>query len=607
MTETSATSVIGFDLDVSGGESHEQLRQYALEELGLIDTDESEDFDRITRMAGRLFDAPIAAVSLTDRSRQWFKSHVGTAGREIPRCGAPCAEVTRSQKVLNIPNLLEDERFADCLLARTGIRFYAGTPLTTRNGYTLGAMCVLDTKPREISAEEIRSLEDFAAMVMVQIEFQREAGRIDASSGLPNRHQLYDDMEDQKRRTPGASRVLLLVELADLRHVNDAVSVVGASYLDALIKSSAAAVREALGGNRLLYQVGFASIALLIDEQQMPLAEVARTLIARLKVPMLTNGIPVVLSTVLGASPFELGAVTPQNALRTAISAARQARQLETEFEVYSMESDAVHRRRFHIISQVRGSLEREDHLSLVYQPRLDLRTGVCRGAEALLRWNHPELGRVSPGEFIPLVEQTALARPVTQWVLSRAFQQIQTWRAKGLRVKLSINVSARNLEDDDFADLLAKALLWHDIQPDEIELEFTESAMIRFQSRVLAQLEVIRKMGVELAIDDFGTGYSSFAYLRQLPAQTVKLDQSFMLTLVSNAKDQAMVRSMIAMAQDMGYRVVGEGVETQEVLDLLQSYGCDEAQGYWIAKPLTAEGFEEFLRQQVVLQELAA
>lgn len=180
-----------------------------------------------------------------------------------------------------------------------------------------------------------------------------------------------------------------------------------------------------------------------------------------------------------------------------------------------------------------------------------------------------------------------------------RADQRLQR---TGLDLRLSINVSTRNLEEEDFATLLAQTLCEHGIQPSQIELEFTESALIRFHTRVLAQLRMIREMGIDLAIDDFGTGYSSFSYLRQLPATIVKLDQSFMRTLAHSVRDQSMVRSMIAMAQDIGYRVVGEGVETQEVLDFLKKNGCDEIQGYFIARPLSPAGLTDFMARQSAL-----
>ena len=597
-----ASDVDTVDVDCDTHEAFEQLRQYALEELGLLDTPESESFDRITRMAVRLFGTSISAVSLTDRSRQWFKSHVGTTGREIPRNAAPCAEVTRSQSFLNVPDLLCDERFATCPLAEAGIRFYAGAPLTTRSGYTLGAMCILDSQPRTITPDQVSSLEDFAAMVMAQIELQHETGRIDATSGLPNRHQLYDDLADQTRKTPAAQRVLLLIEIVDLRHVNDAVSVLGASYLDALTKAAAVAIRSAFGQRTPLYQVGFASVALLLDETKGDVNTVMDALSVHLRAPSSANGIPVVINPVFGVSPLRLDEVSPQDALRTAVSAARQARQSQIDYAVYSVDNDEALRRRFHLLTYLGESLEHEQGLALVYQPRLDLQTGLCSGAEALLRWVHPVLGNVSPGEFIPLVEQTAFARPMTQWVLTTACRQIKKWQQEGLSIKLSVNVSARNLEEADFADLLAETIARFGIRPQEIELEFTESALIRFKTRVLAQLAAIRGMGVDLAIDDFGTGYSSFAYLREIPATTLKLDQSFMHSLATDKRDQSMVKSMIAMAKDMGYKVVAEGVETKEAFDLLRAYGCDEIQGYLISRPLPLQAFEQFVLNAMAL-----
>ena len=571
----------------------EEFRLQALEDLKLLDTPESESFDRITRMACELFQMPIAAVSLTDRNRQWFKSAQGVDHRQIPRDSAPCAEVTRSRSVLHVPNLLDDPQFADSFLAKSGIRFYAGAPLATREGRVLGAMCVLSDEPRKLSSQQLHSLEDLAAMVMSQIELQHEFGRIDPASGLPNRHQLEEDILDQHRRSPDASRVLLLIELADLRHVTDAVRVLGTSYLEDLIRSSAGNIKSVLEKEAVLYHVGFSSFAVLLDDAKEPWHLVIDTIAERLRIPTLASGNPVTITAAFGVFPFRLGQCNSHDAVRGATSAVQQAREQNIDYAVYSAANDATHQRRFTLLRHVRESIEAGTDLHLVYQPKLDLRTGTYVEAEALLRWSHPVLGNVPPGEFIPLVEQTTLARPLTQWVLAEALRQVRVWHDKGLPTRISVNVSARNLEEPDFADHVAQAVRSFGLDPSDLELEFTESALIRHEKRVLEQLFKLRGLGIDLAIDDFGTGYSSFSYLRKLPACCIKLDRSFVSTLTGDAKARTLVPAMISMIHDLGCHVVAEGVETADILERLREYDCDKVQGYLIARPLDVLSYE--------------
>lgn len=579
---------------------YEQARLHALHDLDLLDTPESESFDRITRMASQLFHAPISAVSLTDQHRQWFKSHVGTQGREIPREGTPCAEVTRSRDLLVIPDMLTNPQFRDCLLAQSGIRFYAGAPLTTRDGYVIGAMCVLDQKPRTISPEEIASLQDFAAMVMAQVELQHDFGRTDPLSGLPNRNQFTEDLEDLEHSDPSASHVAVLIDLVESRHFNQIVNVLGTNCIDDLVKASSRAIKDVLGRKAKLYHIGITSFVLLLKEREGERwQDIVSHLSTRFKTPLLYNGIPVTVNAVFGISPFRLRDSGPHEVLRTVLSAAHEAREAELECSVYNPANDESNRRSFTLLTEIPEALEQPNQFELFYQPRVDVRTGVCVGAEALLRWNNPCLGNVSPGEFIPLVEQTALARPVTQWVIATALDQVARWRRADIDICVSINISARNLVEDDFAQTLASALKKYAVPPRFIELEFTESALIRNRTRVLAQLKEIRSMGIELAIDDFGTGYSTFSYLHKLPATTVKIDQSFIRTLAGNTRDEALVRAIISMSHDMGYRVVVEGVETAEVYSFLAECACDEIQGYFISRALPVSAFETWLQQR--------
>ncbi|MDF2798933.1 MAG: hypothetical protein K0R85_1677 [Devosia sp.] len=565
----------------------ERLR--ALMDLGLLNTAPSESFDRITRMASQIFDAPIAAVSLTDKDRQWFKSRVG-CGTEIPRDRAPCAEVTRLGDVLVVSDLSQDPRFAGNILDQGGVRFYAGAPLITRDGFTLGAMCVLDTKPRTITPEQAKILSDLAAMVMAQVELQHALGRIDPASGLPNRNQFAEDLEDLARDHGGQERVAMLIDLAEPIQLNQSMRILGPTYLDTMIKTAASAIKERLEDGVTLYQVGVTQFAAVLSGHE-PQAlfkrieaffeEVAEQGPARDR----ASGAPVI-----GLMPFQLGEVSPAQVLRAALGAAHDARDAQKSVGLFSVALDDAHRRRFALLDGLHDALLATDQLSLHYQPRIDLRTGRCDGAEALLRWHHPALGNVTPGEFIPLAEATELARPLTQWVIEAALRQIASWRQAGIALNISVNVSPANLEEADFAESLAEALARHDVPASALEIEFTESGLIRHQARILANLAAIRALGIACAIDDFGTGYSSFSYLKDIPAEIIKIDQSFIRMLVPGGPDRALVRGMITMAQELGLRVVAEGVETQRAYDFLQSAGCDEAQGYLISRPLPPE-----------------
>lgn len=576
---------------------NEEARLNALRNLGLLDTPPSESFDRITRLASRLIGAPVSTISLTDRDRQWFKSKVGVDLAEIPREKAPCSYAIHADQLFVVPDMLEDERFASSPLAQAGIRFYAGAPLITRSGYGLGTLCVVDVKPRTVDEDERRVLRDLAGMVMTQIEVQNTIGRIDPTSGHPNEHQLFEDLEDLARHHPGEPCVGLLIELVPLRQVSHGMRVLGAGYVEELVRSSTQTIRQALGGRTRLYHVGTTRcLALLEGADCDGWREVARDFDARLREPILCAGIPVTPDPAIGSYEFVVGDARPRDVLRRLFNAADDAREAGRGCASYDEIRDRAHARSFRLLSDLRHALARPDELALVYQPRVDLLSGRCVGAETLLRWQHPTLGNVPPGEFIPIAEETALVRPITDWVLEAAIQQIARWRRSQPVPRISINASALNLDEADFADRLMRMLERHRLTADAIELEFTESALARDGTRVLEQLDELRRNGVEIAIDDFGTGYSSLSYLQRLPASVVKIDRSFVQPLATSLRDQRLVRAMIGMSHDLGYRVVAEGIETQDTLELLASWRCDEAQGYHISRPLPPSCLEAWL-----------
>jgi EAL domain-containing protein (putative c-di-GMP-specific phosphodiesterase class I) len=571
--------------------SDEDARLDALHKLNLLDTSPSESFDRITRMASQIFNLPISAVSLTDRDRQWFKSRVGVDHMSISRHKAPCARVAERAETVLIPDLLADDCYKSSPLADQGIRFYAGAPLVTREGFGLGALCVLGTEPRTATEAEMAALHDLAQMVMAQIELQHAFGRIDPLSGLPNRTQFIDDLDDLGRDSPGQRRLAVLVDLARAELLNTGVRVMGSNYVDDMVQAAARSLRALLGPGRTAYHVAatqFAFIALPDMDEDV----YALRLPAILDQLRATSSARFVTSATIGIAPFITHQTPSRDVLRMAHNAALDARSSDAAISIYSSKEDGAHRRRFGLLGDFDAALGQPSQLRLVFQPRIDLATRTCVGAEALLRWSHPALGDVSPGEFIPIVEQTSLARATTAWVLDAGLERLGAWCAAGYGIQLSINISAANLNESDFAACVQLYLLKHRVPAAMLELEVTESAVMYNFGQGVAQLAALEAAGVHVAIDDFGTGYSSLAYLQQLPAQVLKVDQSFVRDLPKGPREQTLVRSMISLSHDLGYRVVAEGIETAEAANMLAMMGCDEGQGYFFARPMEAADF---------------
>ncbi|RYF11678.1 MAG: GGDEF and EAL domain-containing protein, partial [Oxalobacteraceae bacterium] len=560
--------------------SAEDARLDALHKLNLLDTSPSESFDRITRMASQIFGLPISAVSLTDSDRQWFKSRIGVDHVSIPRDGAPCAQVAETAATVLIPDLLADDCYRSSLLAGQGVRFYAGAPLVTREGFGLGALCVLGVEPRTASTAEMAALNDLAQMVMSQIELQHAFGRIDPLSGLPNRTQFFDDLDDLGRDDPGQRRLAVLVDLARAEQLATGARVMGSSYVDDMVQEATRTLRAILGRTDTAYHVATTQFAFLApadvheDSYEARLGSMLEQLCA-------TSNVRFVMSAAIGVAPFVTGSTPSRDVLRTAHNAALDARASQAAVSLYSSSNDGAHRRRFGLLNDFGTALNGPEQLRLVFQPRIDLATSICIGAEALLRWSHPELGEISPGEFIPIVEQTTLARLTTAWVLDAGLEQLAGWCRASLGIHLSINVSAANLDEIDFAQQVQLYLLKHRIPAAMLELEVTETAVMDKSGPAIGQLQALEEAGVRLAIDDFGTGYSSLAYLQQLPAQVVKIDQAFVRDLTRGEREQTLVRSMISLSHDLGFRVVAEGIETAEAADILKEMGCDEGQGY--------------------------
>ena len=300
----------------------------------------------------------------------------------------------------------------------------------------------------------------------------------------------------------------------------------------------------------------------------------------------------------IGVSVYPDDGLDAETLIKNADTAMYQAKEngrQSCQFFKSAMNVRAVERQS--IEEGLRRALERNE-FALHYQPKVDLNTGAITGAEALIRWTHPTRGQVPPLQFIPVAEDCGLILPIGRWALREACRQAQAWREEGLpATTLAVNVSAMELRDENFLDGVFAILSETGIDPKALELEVTESVLMKHAASAASIFQILREKGVQVAIDDFGTGYSSLGYLRKFPLDALKIDQSFVNQISASGEDTAIVTAVIGMAQSLNLRVIAEGVETVEQLTFLCAHKCDEAQGYYFSRPVPAQQFATLLR----------
>lgn len=571
----------------------EPERLQALQQLGILNTNTSEYFDGITRLAMEMYGVAGSYISLLDSDRQWLKSTVGFCPPNTQRDQTFCTYTIQQASVLVVEDTLLDERFVNnsMVTGPQAVRFYAGAPLITHDGYAIGALCLIDTRPRSLTAAEKDRLTTLAGMVMAHITLGRAVGHVDAVSGMPNKYQLFEDLTAQARDHAGQRRVLADIDMPDAAKAFEIIRVLGVAVYDDLVREVGARLVRLFEGRAHVYHLTDARFAVLSrDEETERFIDYLHSLEPELLAPFNSLNIPMVLPSFGGIVVFDLCTHSAKDAPRKAASAINLSLVNQRRWSLYSNTEDEKQKRAFRLLNDVRHAIA-NGHFELVYQPKHELGSGACLAAEALLRWTHPELGPVSPAEFIPLIEKTALIGPLSHWVIRTAIRQIAEWHAAGNSIKVAINLSAYNFEEPDIVERLAATCREFDVDPRYVEIECTEGIWMEGPG-ILKALHGIRDLGMSLALDDFGTGYSNFAYLQKVPATVVKVDQSLIRNVDANPRDQRIVRSLIGLARELDYLVVAEGVETEQSLGLIRDWGCDLAQGYHFAKPLSAAAF---------------
>ncbi len=567
----------------------EQERLAAVHALQWLETAESEDFDRICRLAAAYFKVPTVLVSLVEKDRQWFAGRVGFDAPETPIDQSFCAHTIRQDDVMVVPNACQDPRFvANTLVTREGgIRFYAGAQLKTRQGLVLGSLCIINRLPDQLEETERLALKDFAEMVMAQIEQRQMLNHRDPITGLPNLRQF---LADHAYRNPAEDgRLLVMIDALD-RHWGQGMTLTqGIRPLHAVIKRLAERLSRRLEDTTPLYHISERQFCFMLPAQIPHREAMVHSVVLMLCESELLEGVTTQPAARAGVAQFDSPDESITDLLRKAMYAVETATQGRTYWATYDAVKDSAYRRAFTFINDLPRALTNGE-IYLEFQPRFSLGDGRQVSAEALLRWKHPVLGQISPAEFIPVIERDAQISRVTRWVLDNALLAMTSWR--NLDCKLSINLSPLDFHSMGIADAIQLACLEHQVDAKRLEFEITEGEWIRSNPNVLEQLAKIRGLGADVAIDDFGTGYSNFAYLHEIPANVIKLDQSIVTNLEHSKRNRVIARSIFQLAHDLGYRTVAEGIETFKCMELVREFGCHEAQGYFFSRPISAERF---------------
>jgi diguanylate cyclase (GGDEF)-like protein len=420
----------------------------------------------------------------------------------------------------------------------------------------------------------------------------------DPLTELPNRLLFHDRVHQAilGARRSGSRAAVILLDVDRFKEINDSL---GHHTGDLALFEVARRLTDTLRVSDSVGRLSGDEFAVLLPkvEDDLSAAAAAAKMREALAVPFRVDDLEVEIEATAGIALYPDHGEDPETLLRHAEVAMYNAKQAHVAYELYAAARDEFSPNRLRLVGELRSGITRGE-LELHYQPKVRLSDKTVVGVEALVRWQHPEHGLMSPDKFIPLAEHTGLIRPLTLQVLASALDQCAAWRANGLELGVAVNLSPRNVMDPDLPRQIKQLLEERGLPANLLELEITEDTIMSDPKRVRDVLMRLDAMGVWLAVDDFGTGYSSLPYLKQLPVTTLKVDRSFVMSMESDEDDAVIVRSTIALGRNLGLRVMAEGVESESALNELRDLGCDYAQGFHLSRPLPANEFERWVRE---------
>ena len=422
----------------------------------------------------------------------------------------------------------------------------------------------------------------------------------DQLTGLPNRL-LFNDRCSRHVKIPAETTKCwpwYFVDLDQFKYINDSM---GHSFADQLLRIVAERLLSSVRQSDTVARLGGDEFVIILQnlDNEHDAAEVVSGLALKLREPMPIYGREILITASMGMAFYPLHDKSIDGLIRKADMAMYEVKQRgRNDYLIYSSDMDQGNIDRMSLESQLRMALEKAE-LSVHYQPQIRLSDHKVIGVEALLRWNQPQLGIVSPATFIPIAEETGMIVPIGEWVLREVCRQHLSWVNQGIpMLRMAVNISAVQFRQQQFNSLVSRIIEDTGIDPQYLELELTESVVMSHAEHAVQAFQELRELGIKLSIDDFGTGYSSLSYLRKFPIDRIKIDQSFIRYINITPANEAIVRAIIALGNSLGLETLAEGVESQDELECITSYQCHEVQGYHFARPMPEKEFADWFKQ---------
>ena len=559
---------------------------------------DSDRGDRLKSEVGSALTLAVDEEDSLDVSYQDFDTQdwvvVRTLTQQVPLLAG------RTTKDPGVRHWLDEHRFRDAMMV--ALPDSSGLRGTLRVTDRLGETSTFSTEDMTM----LQTLTGHLAVALGSIRLVQKLGydaTHDSLTGLANRRGLYTDGQARLARTPERHRALLVLDLDKFKEVNDSL---GHHAGDQLLVEVGARLRRQVRGGDLLARLGGDEFAILLEDAGYEEASrFAENLRSRLAEPFTTqvgssaNGKITLHSSVsIGIALFPVDGPDLSALLRKADIAMYKAKTSGYGHHIYSDNDNSDGATRLRTVDELQAAIA-SDQFILHYQPKIDLDTGEVQAVEALVRWEHPTRGLLYPDTFLNLVEVSGLMRAMTRLVLEMALDQAARWQGQGRKLTIAVNLSASSLVDADLPQEVFAMLAARGVPPGALQLEITEEFLMADRDRARSILTRLRDGGVQISIDDYGTGYSSLSYLRDLPIDELKLDQSFVFPMADDLRAAALVASTIALAHSLGLRMVAEGVETAVAYAELKRMGCDQAQGYYLSKPVPAATLDHWLRHR--------